>query len=138
MNSRNKAQAFAFWARRGPILWPVSQPVADAPEPIAYRASVAPADSGGAEMFTAYFWKSALERALKSFAQALLAVLGAGQAGVLDVAWAPALSTAVMAGLLSALTSVASARVGARDDPSLVKPADSVPAVGPRHVAVAA
>jgi hypothetical protein len=90
-------------------------------------------------MFTAYFWKSTLERSLKSFAQALLAVVGAGQVGVVDVAWPAALSTAAMAGVLSVLTSLASAKVGAQDDPSLVKPTEAVVAVAtPRHAAVAA
>jgi hypothetical protein len=89
-------------------------------------------------LFTAYFWKSALERALKSFAQALLAVVGAGQLGVLDVSWRPALSTAAMAAVLSVLTSMASARVGAPDDPSLLK--DNLDGAGvapitPQHAA---
>ena len=88
-------------------------------------------------MFTAHFWKSTLERAIKSFAQALLAVVGAGQVGVLEVAWAPALSTAAMAGVLSVLTSVGSARVGAPDDPSLVKPEETVARARPQHLATA-
>ena len=89
-------------------------------------------------MFTAYFWKSTLERALKSFAQSLLAVVGAGQVGVLEIAWPAALSTAATAGVLSVLTSVASAKVGTQDDPSLVTPTDGAVAVQPRHAAVAA
>jgi uncharacterized membrane protein YdfJ with MMPL/SSD domain len=89
-------------------------------------------------MFTAYFWKSTVERALKSFAQALLALVGAGQVGVLDVAWPTALSTAAMAGLLSVLTSLGSAKIGAADDPSLVSTTESGAAVRPRHAAAAA
>jgi hypothetical protein len=91
-------------------------------------------------MFTAYFWKSTLERAIKSFAQSLLAVVGVGQVGVLDVSWPTALSVAAMAGLLSVLTSIGSSKVGASDDPSLVGPADSDDhdaAPRPRHAAVA-
>lgn len=88
-------------------------------------------------MFTAYFWKSTLERAIKSFAQALLAVVGAGQVGVLEVAWAPALSTAAMASILSVLTSVGSAKVGAPDDPSLVKAEGTVARTRPQHLATA-
>jgi hypothetical protein len=90
-------------------------------------------------MFTAYFWKSTLERAVKSFAQSLLAVLGVGQVGVLDAAWTTALSVAAMAGVLSVLTSISSSTIGTRDDPSLVK-ADQRegPAARPRHAAVAA
>jgi r1t holin len=88
-------------------------------------------------IFTTYFWKSTLERALKSFAQSLLAILGVNQIGVLGVDWAAALSTAAMAGVLSVLTSIASGKVATSGDPSLVKPADSVPAVQPRHLATA-
>jgi Putative lactococcus lactis phage r1t holin len=73
-------------------------------------------------LFSAYFWRSTAERAVKSFAQALLAVLGATQAGILDISWVPALSTAAMAGVLSVLTSIGSAKVGPPDDPSLIKP----------------
>jgi hypothetical protein len=89
-------------------------------------------------MFTAFFWKCSLERALKSFAQSLLAVVGVGQVGVVDIAWPAALSTAATAGVLSILTSLASARVGTQDDPSLVKPTDGGVAVQPRHAAAAA
>jgi hypothetical protein len=91
-------------------------------------------------MFTAYFWKSTLERAIKSFAQALLAVLGVGQVSVLDVSWPTALSTAAMAGLLSVLTSMGSSQIGPSHDPSLVGSDDSDDhgaAPPPRHVAVA-
>jgi hypothetical protein len=90
-------------------------------------------------MFTAYFWKSTLERAIKSFAQSLLAVVGVGQVGVLDVSWPMALSTAAMAGLLSVLTSIGSSKVGASDDPSLVAPdlgGDAGASPPPRHAAV--
>ena len=89
-------------------------------------------------MFTAYFWKSTLERAVKSFAQSLLAILSVGQVGVLDVAWRSALSMAAMTAVLSALTSIASVRVGMPDDPSLVKPDEDSAAVQPRHLAVPA
>jgi hypothetical protein len=91
----------------------------------------------GVDMFTTYFWKSALERAVKSFAQSLLAILGVAQVGVLDVDWLTALSTAAMAAALSILTSVASARTGATDDPSLVKP-DGGPTAPPPQPAPAA
>jgi hypothetical protein len=89
-------------------------------------------------MFTTYFWKSTLERALKSFAQALLAILGVNQVGVLDVDWMAALSTAAMAGVLSVLTSMASAKIGTSDDPSLVPRDEHVAAVRPRHAAATA
>jgi hypothetical protein len=86
-------------------------------------------------MLNAFFWKCTLERAVKSFAQSLLAILGVGSVGVLDVAWLTALSTAGMAALLSVLTSVASARVGSEGDPSLVRSEEPIAAT---PVAVAA
>jgi hypothetical protein len=71
-------------------------------------------------MFTYPFWRAATERAVKSFAQSLLAVLGVGGLGLLNVDWLTALSTAGMATLLSVLTSIASESVGPQGDPSVV------------------
>ena len=69
-------------------------------------------------MFGSQFWKATAERAVKTFAQTLMALLGAGQAGLMDADWAVALSTAGMATLLSVLSSVGSTRVGESSDPS--------------------
>ena len=66
-------------------------------------------------MFSSYFWKATAERAVKAFAQSLLAILGAGSIGLLDVDWPTSLSTAGMATLPS---SVASSRIGSPSDPS--------------------
>jgi hypothetical protein len=71
-------------------------------------------------MFGTYFWKSTAERAVKAFAQSLMAVLSASTLGLLDVDWVACLSTAGMATLLSVLSSVASIKVGPPDDPSVV------------------
>src|SRR6476619_6789838 len=38
----------------------------------------------GGTMFSSYFWKATAERAVKAFAQSLLAILGAGSIGLLD------------------------------------------------------
>lgn len=48
-------------------------------------------------MTAPHFWTATLERTIRTFAQALLAVLGAAGAGLLDAPWLPALSTAAMA-----------------------------------------
>ena len=56
---------------------------------------------------TPAFWHGAAERALKTFAQSLLAVLGVGVTGILDVDWVGALSAAALATLVSLLTSLA-------------------------------
>jgi hypothetical protein len=71
-------------------------------------------------MFGSYFWKATAERAVKSFAQSLLAILSAGSLRLLDVDWVTCLSTAGMATVLSVLSSIASSRVGTPGDPSTV------------------
>lgn len=58
-------------------------------------------------MFTWEFWAGAAERALKTVAQSIAAVLGVGAVGILSVDWAQTLSVATAAGLLSILTSIA-------------------------------
>lgn len=72
-------------------------------------------------MWTSVFWRSAAERAIKTFAQALVVVLGADGIGLVNAPWVAAVSTAGMAALLSVLTSIASAgSVGDPGMPSLV------------------
>jgi Putative lactococcus lactis phage r1t holin len=71
-------------------------------------------------MFTRQFWMLTAERAVKTFAQALAAVLVASGAGLLSADWKAALSTAGMATVVSVLTSVASSRFGPNDSPSVV------------------
>jgi Putative lactococcus lactis phage r1t holin len=58
------------------------------------------------------FLMDAGERAVKTVAQSMVAILSAGAVGVLDVDWLNLLSISGMAGLLSLLTSVASAGSG--------------------------
>ncbi|MGH3822278.1 MAG: holin [Pseudonocardiaceae bacterium] len=71
-------------------------------------------------MFTFHFWQLTAERALKTFAQSLLAILSADGVGLLTVPWLPALSTAGAAALLSVLTSMTSAPLGEPNSPSLL------------------
>lgn len=59
-------------------------------------------------IFSKAFWLGATERALKTFAQSLVAALVVG-VGVLDIDWVGALSVAAAATLASLLTSVANA-----------------------------
>lgn len=54
------------------------------------------------------FIRATLERAAKTFAQTLVAVLGIGLTDVLAVDWKAALSAAAAATLLSILTSIGS------------------------------
>lgn len=71
-------------------------------------------------MLTAAFAKAALERAVKTFAQALLSLWGAGAFDILHVDWSQSLGVAAGAGVLSVLTSVVSLPVGPAGSPSLV------------------
>lgn len=64
-------------------------------------------------MLTAAFWTGAVDRALKSFAQALLLLWGADQAfNVLSVDMPTALGLGGGAAVLSVLTSIVSAPAG--------------------------
>lgn len=76
------------------------------------------------------FAKAALERAVKTFAQAWAAVLTAAGTGLLDSSWEASLSVAGMAALLSFLASVASAPFGGTG-PSLANEVTSPPAYDP-------
>jgi hypothetical protein len=87
-------------------------------------------------MFTYLFWRFAFERALKTFAQTLVALLGVGGIGLLNAPWASTLSVAGMAALLSVLSSIASTQVGERNTPSLVQA--SVPAAPQAQASVPA
>lgn len=66
------------------------------------------------------FWVATAERAIKTFAQAVVALVGTSAMGILDVDWVQLGSVAALAALTSVLTSVASAERGAVRGPSLV------------------
>jgi Putative lactococcus lactis phage r1t holin len=63
-------------------------------------------------VFSKTFWASALERAVKTFAQSLIAVLGFSGAGLLSSHWTDGVGMAGAAALLSLLTSIGSAAWG--------------------------
>lgn len=69
-------------------------------------------------MFDTLFWKAAAERAIKTFAQSLVALFIAGVT-ILSIDWVQALAVSGTAALVSVLTSVASSRLGPFDGPSL-------------------
>lgn len=71
-------------------------------------------------MFTKSFVLSALERAAKTVAQAVVAVFAASKVDVLSADWKAIVATAGTAGLLSILTSIASDGIGPKGTPSLV------------------
>lgn len=77
-------------------------------------------------MFSGLFWKDALERFIKTFAQALLAVfLVAPQTPIIGFDWPSALGLALTAGVISILTSVVSA--GVTKNVATVSPASAAP-----------
>lgn len=61
---------------------------------------------------TKLFWADAVERAVKTVAQTIVALLTSGVVGILDVNWVETLSVAGLAGVVSVLTSIASAGTG--------------------------
>ena len=61
-------------------------------------------------MFNQTFLKDTAERAVKTFAQSMVAVMTAG--ATLDVDWVNALSVSLLATLVSVLTSIGSGTVG--------------------------
>ena len=69
--------------------------------------------------FKAYI-KDLIERAIKTFAEALVAAIGVDAATLGDVDWPVALSTAALATLVSVLLSIASIKVGDKGTASMV------------------
>ena len=72
-------------------------------------------------MWTARFWRQALERALKSAAQALILLWGADSLNVVTIDWPGAAGIAAGAVVLSLLTSIVSAPAGEPGTPSLTR-----------------
>lgn len=68
---------------------------------------------------TTQFWKDLAERAVKTFAQSLLAVLTVG-VPIWELDWQGALGISATATVISALTSIASAGAGTPGTASLV------------------
>ncbi|MFG2225398.1 holin [Streptomyces sp. NPDC048644] len=67
------------------------------------------------------FWGATFERIVRTFAQALLAILGANEVGILDAPWVDALSTAGMAAVLALLTAVATSGTGTGGGPGITE-----------------
>lgn len=61
---------------------------------------------------TGTYWSDTIERAVRTAAQAALGVVGAGQLGLLDVAWPTVGSVAGLAAVVSLLTSFAAGGTG--------------------------
>lgn len=63
-------------------------------------------------MFTIRFWKDAAERAIRTAAQALIALWGVGVTGILEVDWEQAASVTGLAVVTSLLMSIVSSGMG--------------------------
>ena len=72
-------------------------------------------------MYALTFWKDAAERAIRTAAQALLALWATDVSGVLAVDWVQAGSVAGLAALISVLMSVAATGVGDRESASSIQ-----------------
>ncbi|WP_459246984.1 holin [Streptomyces youssoufiensis] len=74
-------------------------------------------------MLTSGFWRATAERAVRTAAQAALAVLGADATGVLDADWSAAASVSGLAGVLAVLTAIATSGAGGTEGPGLTETA---------------
>ncbi len=72
-------------------------------------------------MYTITFWKDAAERAIRTAAQALLALWATDVSGVLAVDWVQAGSVSALAALMSLLMSIAATGTGSQDSASTIK-----------------
>jgi hypothetical protein len=63
-------------------------------------------------MWSSLFWKASAERAIKTFAQTLVALVGTDAANVLVIGIGDAVQASVVAAVLSVLTSLASSSKG--------------------------
>lgn len=68
------------------------------------------------------FWKDATERAIKTFAQVILALGAAGALNAFQVDWVTVLGVGIGATLLSYASSIVTAEIRKTDTASLIKP----------------
>lgn len=71
-------------------------------------------------MWTPTFWKDALERAIRTFAQALLALIGTELVGIVELDWLQLLAVGATAAVVSLLTSIVASGVGDKGTASLL------------------
>jgi di/tricarboxylate transporter len=73
-------------------------------------------------VFTLMFWRDAVERAVKTFAQSALAlILAAKAASLLEIDWGNLFAVAGLAALISVLTSLGSVKFGTPGTASMAK-----------------
>lgn len=82
-------------------------------------------------MWTWHFWKQAIERAIKTGAQAAVAILGVSGLGILDVNWKQTASVVGLATIASVFSSLATYNMGQEGSPSAVAVTSAAPAEAP-------
>ena len=70
-------------------------------------------------LFDSRFWVATAERAIKTLAQTLVALIGTTAVSIIDLDWAQMLGVSATATVLSVLSSIASANFGKNPGPSL-------------------
>lgn len=73
-------------------------------------------------MFTKQFWLDAVERAIRTAAQAAIGVLGVEAVGVLTTDWQGVTLAAIVAAIVSVLTSMGGSQRGDPDTATLITP----------------
>lgn len=63
-------------------------------------------------MWTVAFWKDLAERAIATFAEALVAVLVVVEGGIVDVDWTQGLGVAALAALIAVLKGIVGIKLG--------------------------
>lgn len=67
------------------------------------------------------FWRAAAERAIRTFAQAFLALAGFQAFDVLHADWPTLLGVSTGAAVLSLMTSIVASEIGDKGTPSLIE-----------------
>lgn len=76
-------------------------------------------------MWTKKFWKDTAERAIKSFVQAVVVLVGSDLVSIVDLDWQRIIGVSATMALVSVLTSLGSSPVGGDNTASLVDVTDA-------------
>lgn len=72
-------------------------------------------------MYNKTFWQDVAERAIKTFAQTFIALVGADTAGMFTIAVVDNFKVSLGAAILSVLSSIGSSKVGDPTSPSILR-----------------
>lgn len=75
-------------------------------------------------MFTIEFWRDALERAIATFAQTIIALAGVNISDAISLDWVAILIAGLIAAGLSILKGLAASKLGNQTNPSLTQKYD--------------